>query len=186
MEDIFPVRFRCPECGSSRIARIQWGRPSWDEGFRRALREGRVVLGSCFVEYDSPKWECRDCHDRFGEAGFRALEFASGGERMPDHVAARRSSSSNRGELESSSVCGCFHCGVIFHPSLIEEWMEDAWDETAVCPFCGVDSVIGDRSGWPIKPAFLERMRRFWFADGEKGRSADARSADLPNASGSV
>jgi hypothetical protein len=31
------------------------------------------------------------------------------------------------------------------------------------CPRCGIDSVIGDQSGFPITPEFPERMKRYWF-----------------------
>jgi hypothetical protein len=34
----------------------------------------------------------------------------------------------------------------------------------AVCPRCGIDSVIGDASGLPVaEPAFLDEMNRHWF-----------------------
>jgi hypothetical protein len=32
-----------------------------------------------------------------------------------------------------------------------------------MCPKCGIDSVIGNRSGYPIDKAFLEAMRSHWF-----------------------
>ncbi len=34
---------------------------------------------------------------------------------------------------------------------------------TAFCPFCGVDSVIGESSGYPITKEFLEKMKEWWF-----------------------
>ena len=34
---------------------------------------------------------------------------------------------------------------------------------TALCPNCGTDAVIGDRSGYPIEPSFLTRMNEAWF-----------------------
>ena len=45
-------------------------------------------------------------------------------------------------QLERSDSAGCFHCEVTFPVSAISEWIDDA--ETALCPVCGVDSVIGD------------------------------------------
>ncbi len=41
---------------------------------------------------------------------------------------------------------------------------EDSEDEvTAICPYCGIDSVIGESSGYPINKDFLEMMRKHWF-----------------------
>ena len=35
---------------------------------------------------------------------------------------------------------------------------------TAICPRCGIDSVLGDRSGFPISAEFLSEMQRYWFS----------------------
>ena len=79
---------------------------------------------------------------------------------------AHKHSSNHRQEIEGSDICGCFYCRSIFKPSEIEEW----WDENdegigqcAVCPRCGVDSVIGSRSGYPINQDFLKEMNDYWF-----------------------
>jgi hypothetical protein len=34
---------------------------------------------------------------------------------------------------------------------------------TALCPNCGNDAVLGDRSGFPIDSHFLNRMSEAWF-----------------------
>jgi hypothetical protein len=67
----------------------------------------------------------------------------------------------HRDELNLSDVCGCFYCGSIFSPSEIIEWIDD--DQTAMCPKCPVDSVIGSASGYPITPEFLQRMHDRYF-----------------------
>jgi len=36
-------------------------------------------------------------------------------------------------------------------------------EETAFCPKCGIDSVIGDASGFEMTPALLHAMHEFWF-----------------------
>lgn len=64
-----------------------------------------------------------------------------------------------------SERCGCFYCGVIFEPSEIKNWV-DEWEgvgQTALCPHCGIDSVIGAESGYPITEEFLTRMHAHWF-----------------------
>ncbi len=49
----------------------------------------------------------------------------------------------------------------IFSPDLILDWTDDA--DTALCPSCGIDSVLGDAWGLAITMAFLEEMRLAWF-----------------------
>ena len=34
---------------------------------------------------------------------------------------------------------------------------------TALCPYCHIDAVIGDASGFPITEEFLTEMMRRWF-----------------------
>ena len=41
------------------------------------------------------------------------------------------------------------------------EWIDD--DNTALCPKCGIDSVIGTKSGYPITKEFLGQMQAHWF-----------------------
>jgi hypothetical protein len=62
-------------------------------------------------------------------------------------------------------MCGCFYCCAVFTPERIVDWTDELGGEgqTALCPVCGIDSVIGDRSGFPISPEFLQRMKRHWF-----------------------
>ncbi|OWV25918.1 hypothetical protein B7988_07625 [Fibrobacter sp. UWB1] len=35
--------------------------------------------------------------------------------------------------------------------------------QTALCPYCAVDSVIPDASGWPLDADFLKKMKLWWF-----------------------
>jgi hypothetical protein len=79
-----------------------------------------------------------------------------------DVTAAHKHCGAHRGELEASESCGCFYCLAIFSPQDIEEWVDE--DSTALCPKCGIDSVIGAASGFPIVRGFLEQMHRRWFS----------------------
>ncbi len=36
-------------------------------------------------------------------------------------------------------------------------------DTTALCPYCGIDSVLGDNEGFPITQEFLRTMNNEWF-----------------------
>ena len=54
----------------------------------------------------------------------------------------------NRDAVKCSTECACVYCLRKITPSLITEWTED-YDETtgkymktAVCPLCGIDSII--------------------------------------------
>lgn len=84
-----------------------------------------------------------------------------------DYVAAHKFASNHMAELKQDSKCGCFYCNRIFQPSEIEEWLIDDnpcdRNGTAICPYCGVDSVIGESSGYPITEEFLKKMNKYWF-----------------------
>ena len=81
---------------------------------------------------------------------------------MIDFIEAHKFSINNTRDLEKDRKCGCFFCLRIFDPQEITEWIEDV-SGTAICPYCGIDSVIGSYTGYPITPAFLEKMHRYWF-----------------------
>lgn len=53
-----------------------------------------------------------------------------------------------------------FFCLNIFSPDKIKEWIEDKEDLTAICPYCGIDSVIGESSNYPITKEFLQEMKK--------------------------
>ena len=79
---------------------------------------------------------------------------------------AHRYCSNHKPELENDRICGCFDCCRIFSPSEIREWIiADTpidWRGTAICPYCDDDAVIGESSGYPITPEFLEQMHNRW------------------------
>lgn len=92
---------------------------------------------------------------------------------MANLLEAYRHTTQNRAEIEASRVCGCCCCMQIYPPEEIVAWtgldmsnLDDpdaANAETALCPRCGSESVIGDRSGFDINPQFLGRMQEAWF-----------------------
>lgn len=85
------------------------------------------------------------------------------------HEAARF----NRDTLAHDDKCGCFYCLRIFSPSEINEWcpeLDEGEENTAICPHCGIDAVIGESSGFPITQEFLQAMHHRWF--GEEDGSA--------------
>ncbi len=78
-----------------------------------------------------------------------------------DHIAAHRCASRHRSEIEKSALCGCFYCGETFENNRIQQWTDAG--QTALCPHCGIDAVIGNASGYPLTPQFLGEMKRYWF-----------------------
>ena len=88
--------------------------------------------------------------------GTRLLKFVG-----PRYIRAHKHASKHKSEILRSKMCGCFYCLENFDPSEISEWIDD--DQTAMCPHCGIDSVIGSASGYPISRDFLKRMHQYWF-----------------------
>ena len=82
-----------------------------------------------------------------------------------DVIKAHEYCSDHRDQLENDTVCGCFYCLKIFNPKEIHEWIRFDGDksDTAFCPNCGIDSVIGESSGFPITKDFLKQMNDYWF-----------------------
>jgi len=77
---------------------------------------------------------------------------------------AHRHTNNHRRQIEASEACGCFYCLAIFAADEITDWIgEPQGGETACCPRCAVDSVLGSASGFPITREFLHAMRSYWF-----------------------
>jgi hypothetical protein len=82
-----------------------------------------------------------------------------------------KASSRHRERIERSTICGCFYCLAAYPPGEIKDWVDGARDGedldkgvTALCPRCGIDSVLPDDvSGAPITPELLEAMHAYWF-----------------------
>jgi hypothetical protein len=79
----------------------------------------------------------------------------------PDIELAHPHSIQHRKEVLDSSMCGCFYCRAQFATQEIERWIDGG--ETALCPHCGVDAIIGDASGFPVTVEFLTEMYDRWF-----------------------
>ena len=85
----------------------------------------------------------------------------------------------NRAEVERSDLCACFYCFARFPPADIRYWTDSNdpdWGDlgpeepdfvrypgqTATCPFCEVDSVIGSASGYALTSDFLRSLHDYW------------------------
>lgn len=92
---------------------------------------------------------------------------------MNELLAAYRYTSNNWAQVEGSTLCGCCSCMQIFRPHEVVAWtgldMDNVDDpkavdnQTAMCPRCGSEAVLADKSGYPIDAHFLGRMNEAWF-----------------------
>lgn len=48
----------CLNCNSSRIAKIQYGYPIYDDKMEKDISDERIVLGGCCVKDDDPDYHC--------------------------------------------------------------------------------------------------------------------------------
>jgi hypothetical protein len=93
---------------------------------------------------------------------------------QPDYIRAHCHSIRHWSEIQESTSCGCFYCLSIFAPTDIADWVDDVTNtgvnetggegHTAFCPECGIDSVIGSASRYPIIKEFLAQMNDHWFS----------------------
>lgn len=83
---------------------------------------------------------------------------------MNELLEAFKHTTSNRAQLESSTTCAPQE--VVAWAGLDISSFDDpasAQGETALCPRCGSEALIGDRSGVAITADFLHRMNLAWF-----------------------
>ena len=64
LSELKPV---CPECNSKNVAWIFWGYPGNIKTIEEDLDKEEIILGGCLVSDHDPKWECNECHHRWGE-----------------------------------------------------------------------------------------------------------------------
>ena len=87
-------------------------------------------------------------------------------ERLDYLLKAHSACTGNEESVKKSKQCGCFFCGRIYAPGEIKEWCgEGGGEKTAICPYCFVDSVIGDESGYPVTKEFLGEMYQVFFGE---------------------
>lgn len=78
-------------------------------------------------------------------------------------------STMNRHAIESSDQVGCFCCERIWDPLdfPIKNWIDEHADKngnaTALCPFCGIDSIVAKLSVGKVTVYMLDQLERYWF-----------------------
>ena len=68
----------------------------------------------------------------------------------------------HRTELEAAEGCACYFCFKKFATAQIKTWVDG--NQTALCPHCGLDAVLGSGEGFRIDDRFLRRMHQHYFA----------------------
>ncbi|WP_034536349.1 hypothetical protein [Carnobacterium inhibens] len=69
----------------------------------------------------------------------------------------------NTNSIAKSNQCGCYNCTKIFTPDMIVEYIDNG--QTVVCPFCGIDSVLGSNMGYDFNLKFLTKLKKEIFED---------------------
>lgn len=77
---------------------------------------------------------------------------------------AFNSSRNNREEIMAGEMCGCFSCKTIFHTYEMNYWILGEVGDTAICPYCYIEAIIGEKSGYPITDEFLTEMNEYWYS----------------------
>ena len=82
---------------------------------------------------------------------------------------ASKAAFENWDSVKKSSLCGCYYCGRIFPSSEVadNDWVPDLHGRTVLCPYCFIDSVIGDASGIPLQKDVLDELHGHWFGGPE-------------------
>lgn len=67
---------------------------------------------------------------------------------------------SNKKNLMNSNKAGCYYCRKIYPAAEVKEFLET--EDTALCPKCGIDSVLPD-SVCDLSIETLKELHQFWF-----------------------
>jgi hypothetical protein len=88
-----------------------------------------------------------------------------------DQESIHKFCSRNRELLSRSDRAGCFYCQELFDPTEILDWVDGRQVETgdtadgttALCPRCGIDSVLPSAAPIVLTKELLAEMNAHWF-----------------------
>ena len=63
--------------------------------------------------------------------------------------------------LKNSKLAACYFCKSVYEPSKIIETTDEG--KTALCPKCGIDSVLTDNSPFDFDKTTLSKLHDYWF-----------------------
>jgi uncharacterized Zn-finger protein len=104
--------------------------------------------------------------DNHLEEAYKALEQAKKNLKLPTSVKdlqeAHKYTHDNGYLLFAKQDCVCIYCGERFNSSdIVEHYLSDTGQ--AACPYCGIDAVIGEVSGFKLTDKFIEAMYEYFF-----------------------
>lgn len=67
----------------------------------------------------------------------------------------------NRVEILKSRNCCCIDCRQIFPAKDVTDWIDG--NQTAMCPYCNADAVIGDASTFQLTEDFIITLHNEYF-----------------------
>lgn len=70
-------------------------------------------------------------------------------------------SSHNRELVARSRKCYCFYCQSVSEAEQVTRYFED--EQTALCPNCGIDSILPDGIDEPLDESIISQMHDYWF-----------------------
>ena len=70
-------------------------------------------------------------------------------------------SSNNKELIKQSKTCYCFYCKKQMNPTEIQEYIDN--NQTALCPYCEIDSILPDAIDEPINDELVDEMNKYWF-----------------------
>ena len=113
--------------------------------------------------FDEIDWEEEERRNR-PSVTVAAAELAAAG-RLSD---ALHELSWGDARVAPGSECGCFYCGSTFSAGEVDDWSVNLdGGFTALCPCCGIDSVLVAKSveglGAEFGSELLQQMRKVWF-----------------------
>lgn len=66
----------------------------------------------------------------------------------------------NKEELKNHKDCSCYHCLKVFRTTEVTNYCEELdGSETAICPHCGIDSLVPGN----VSKEILKSAHKFWF-----------------------
>lgn len=71
----------------------------------------------------------------------------------------------NEIEILTSENCSCVFCRHTYSARLVKDWVSDNKGTNAICPNCGIDSVVGDSSGYTFDKEELKQINLYFFGE---------------------
>lgn len=85
--------------------------------------------------------------------------------KIDPYASQRLHATNNEIEIVKSKKCGCYFCQSTFSARRVKDWLSDSRGVSALCPECGMDTVLGDASGLEINERLLQEMGEHYFSE---------------------